>query len=139
MLDDVQPVEVLPPGAEFRHILVPMKLGDIGEEMVATAIALAKERGATIEAVFVVRVPRKYPLAGALPDDEAALPGTEPREGVLVLVDARHGPAVGGKLLRYRRADAPTSDDHYVQDGRSVARYSNVPSGNATTSTSHGA
>ena len=35
-----------------------MKLGDIGEEMVATAIALAKEREATIEAVFVVRVPR---------------------------------------------------------------------------------
>ena len=41
-----------------------MKLGDIGEEMVATAIALAKERGATVEAVFVVRVPRAFPLEG---------------------------------------------------------------------------
>ena len=49
----------------FQKLLVPMKLGDIGEEMVATAIALAKERGATIEAVFVVRVPREYPLEGA--------------------------------------------------------------------------
>ena len=48
----------------FKKLLVPMKLGDIGEEMVATAIALAKERGATIEAVFVVRVPRKYPARG---------------------------------------------------------------------------
>ena len=34
----------LPVGASFRSILVPMKLGDIGEEMVATAVALAKEK-----------------------------------------------------------------------------------------------
>ena len=67
LLDDVQPVEVLPPGAEFRHILVPMKLGDIGEEMVATAIALAKERGATVEALYVVPVPRELPLDAPLP------------------------------------------------------------------------
>jgi CIC family chloride channel protein len=46
-----------------------MKLGDIGEEMVATAIAIAKERGAVVEAVFVVRVPRAFALEGAgLPD-----------------------------------------------------------------------
>ena len=69
VLADIDPVAALPPGAEFTKVLVPMKLGDIGEEMVATAVALAKERGATVEAVFVVRVPRKYPLQGALPDD----------------------------------------------------------------------
>jgi len=46
-----------------------MKLGEIGEEMIATAVALAKERGASVEAVFVVRVPRAFPLEGALPDD----------------------------------------------------------------------
>ena len=46
-----------------------MKLGDIGEEMVATAIALAKERQASVEAVFVVRVPREFPLEGELPAD----------------------------------------------------------------------
>ena len=69
VLDDIDPVAALPPGADFKKVLVPMKLGDIGEEMVATAVALAKERGATIEAVFVVRVPRKYPLEGELPDD----------------------------------------------------------------------
>jgi len=61
----------LPPGADFHKILVPMKLGDIGEEMVATAIALAKERNAAVEAVFVVRVPRAFPLQGALPADVA--------------------------------------------------------------------
>ena len=69
VLDDIDPVAALPPGAAYRKVLVPMKLGDIGEEMVATAIALAKERGATVEAVFVVRVPRAFPLEGALPPD----------------------------------------------------------------------
>jgi CIC family chloride channel protein len=46
-----------------------MKLGAIGEEMVATAIALAKERDASVEAVFVVRVPRAFPMEGPLPAD----------------------------------------------------------------------
>jgi basic amino acid/polyamine antiporter, APA family len=69
LLDDVDPVAELPRGAEFRRVLVPMKLGDIGEEMVATAIALAKERNASVEAVFVVRVPRAFPIEGPLPPD----------------------------------------------------------------------
>jgi nucleotide-binding universal stress UspA family protein len=46
-----------------------MKLGDVGEEMLATAIALAKERNAEVEAVTVVRVPRRYPLEGPLPPE----------------------------------------------------------------------
>jgi len=49
-----------------------MKLGDIGEEMVATAIALAKEGGVDIEAITVVRVPRRFPLEGKLPPEVAA-------------------------------------------------------------------
>jgi APA family basic amino acid/polyamine antiporter len=72
LLEDVEPVTGLPPGAEFKRVLVPMKLGDIGEEMVATAIAIAKEREASIEAVFVVRVPRAFPLEGPLPEDVAS-------------------------------------------------------------------
>ena len=71
VLADIDPIAQLPPGASFHKILVPMKLGDIGEEMVATAIALAKERDATVEAIFVVRVPREFPLEGALPEDVA--------------------------------------------------------------------
>ncbi len=31
---EVDPIDELPPGADFRRILVPMKLGPIGEEMV---------------------------------------------------------------------------------------------------------
>src|SRR5919204_3069587 len=43
--------------AEFSKILVPMKLGEIGEEMIATAVKLAQERGAAVEALHVIRVP----------------------------------------------------------------------------------
>jgi APA family basic amino acid/polyamine antiporter len=72
LLEQVAPVADLPAGAEFGRILVPLKLGDIGEEMVATAIALAKEREARIEAITVVRVPRRFPLEGPLPPEVAA-------------------------------------------------------------------
>jgi basic amino acid/polyamine antiporter, APA family len=62
----------LPRRTDYRRILVPMKLGDIGEEMVATAIALAKESDAEVQAITVVRVPRRFPLEGELPPDVAA-------------------------------------------------------------------
>ncbi len=71
LLEHVTPIEELPAAPEFRRILVPMKLGDIGEEMVATAIAIAKERGAEVLAFTVVRVPRRFPLEGELPADVA--------------------------------------------------------------------
>ena len=71
LLEHVAPVEELPAGPDFRRILVPMKLGDIGEEMVATAIAIAKERDAEVLAFTVVRVPRRFPLEGELPPDVA--------------------------------------------------------------------
>jgi APA family basic amino acid/polyamine antiporter len=72
LFEHVAPLEELPPGAQFERILVPMKLGDVGEEMLATAIALAKEREAQVEAINVVRVPRRFPLEGSLPEDVAA-------------------------------------------------------------------
>ncbi len=66
----VDPIEELPPGAEFERVLVPMKLGPIGEEMVATAVALAKERDASVHALFVVLVPLDSPLDAPMPDKE---------------------------------------------------------------------
>ena len=65
-----EPVAV-PARADFERILVPMKLGDIGEEMVATAISLAKESGAEVQAITVVRVPLRFPLEGELPPEVA--------------------------------------------------------------------
>jgi len=67
MLEDVDPRNTLPAGASFHRILVPMKLGDIGEEMVATAVALAKESGARVEAITVVQVPRERGLDAPVP------------------------------------------------------------------------
>jgi basic amino acid/polyamine antiporter, APA family len=60
------------PEATFGRILVPMKLGEIGEEMAATAIKLAQERNAVVEALFVIRVPLELPLDAELADEEEA-------------------------------------------------------------------
>ena len=102
------------PGPSSSKVLVPMKLGDIGEEMVATAIALAKERGATVEAVFVVRVPRAFPLEGALPADVQRAGGRVARRGARARRgqrrrgrdDRRSSPARSGMRSSTRPSDA---------------------------------
>jgi basic amino acid/polyamine antiporter, APA family len=58
------------PETQFSRILVPMKLGLIGEEMVATAVKLAQERGAEVEALHVIRVPLDQPLDAELGNEE---------------------------------------------------------------------
>jgi nucleotide-binding universal stress UspA family protein len=66
LLAEADPFDELPAGAEFRCVLVPMKLGPIGEEMVATAVALAKEREARVDALFVIVVPLDQELDAPL-------------------------------------------------------------------------
>jgi len=58
------------PEAAFSKILVPMKLGEIGEEMVATAVKLAQERAASVVAIHVIRVPLDQPLDAELPEED---------------------------------------------------------------------
>jgi APA family basic amino acid/polyamine antiporter len=71
LLEHVEPLEEgALPQAEFSKILVPMKLGEIGEEMVATAVKLAQERGAAVVALHVIRVPLDQPLDAELYDQE---------------------------------------------------------------------
>ena len=70
LLHEVNVIEELPPGVEFHRVLVPMKLGPIGEEMVATAIALAKERDARVDALFVIVVPLEYAIDAPLLERE---------------------------------------------------------------------
>jgi len=71
LLEHVEPVEEAElPQAEFSKILVPMKLGEIGEEMVATAVKLAQERNAAVVALHVIRVPLDQPLDAAMYDEE---------------------------------------------------------------------
>jgi APA family basic amino acid/polyamine antiporter len=62
--------QVLPPEATYSSILVPMKLGDIGEEMVATAVKLAQDSRAKVHALHVVRVPLDRSLADELVEEE---------------------------------------------------------------------
>src|SRR3954463_8527644 len=58
------------PETTFSSILVPMKLGLIGEEMVATAVKLAQERGAAVEALHVIRVPLDRVLEAEVGDED---------------------------------------------------------------------
>jgi APA family basic amino acid/polyamine antiporter len=76
VLHEAGPIPELPRGAVFGRVLVPMKLGPIGEEMVATAIALAKERGSRIDAVYVIRVPLELPLDAELIEREEQAAGS---------------------------------------------------------------
>jgi basic amino acid/polyamine antiporter, APA family len=85
--------------AEFSKILVPMKLGDIGEEMIATAVKLAQERGASVEALHVIRVPLELPLDAELIDEEEQAEASIAEAKIL---GADHGVTVAGRILRAR-------------------------------------
>jgi basic amino acid/polyamine antiporter, APA family len=87
------------PGAEFKRILVPMKLGEIGEEMVATAVRLAQERGATVEALFVLKVPLDQALDAPLYDLEEQAAASMAEAHAL---GAEHGVQVMGRTIRAR-------------------------------------
>jgi APA family basic amino acid/polyamine antiporter len=100
LLDRVQAVdEQVLPEATFRSILVPMKLGEIGEEMVATAVKLAQEPGAAVEAVHVIRVPLDQPLDAEMKahEERAAESLAEAR-----LLGADNGVEVHGVTVRAR-------------------------------------
>jgi APA family basic amino acid/polyamine antiporter len=85
--------------AEFSRILVPMKLGDIGEEMIATAVKLAEERNASVEALHVIRVPLDLPLDAELLEEEER---AEASLAEAKLLGADHGVNVEGKTVRAR-------------------------------------
>ena len=55
---------------EFERILVPVKIGLIGDEVLATAIKLAEDHGAAITALHVVRIPLDQSLDAELFDAE---------------------------------------------------------------------
>jgi APA family basic amino acid/polyamine antiporter len=93
--------------ASFTSILVPMKLGNIGEEMIATAVKLAQEQNSTVEALHVIRVPLDKPLDADMPDQdeqaaaslsEAALLGHE--HGVRVVVNTVRARSIGDAIIR---------------------------------------
>ncbi len=92
--------DLVPAGeGEYERILVPVKLGPIGEEMLATAIKLAEERGGTINALHVIRVPLSLPLDAEVADQQERASAS--------LEDARtlageHGVTIEGDTVRAR-------------------------------------
>jgi APA family basic amino acid/polyamine antiporter len=87
------------PETEYSSILVPMKLGLIGEEMVATAVKLAQERGVPVEALYVIVVPLELPLDADMHDKEEAAAASI-AEAKLLGTD--HGVEVRGVIVRAR-------------------------------------
>jgi APA family basic amino acid/polyamine antiporter len=99
----------------YKRILVPVKLGDIGDEMLATAVKLAAEHDARICALHVEHVPLDRPLetngsreseAGARPSRRRASspPSTASRSTCGSSVPARSA----RRSSRRRSARAPT-------------------------------
>jgi basic amino acid/polyamine antiporter, APA family len=99
LLEHVEAPPVQLPETAFTSILVPMKLGAIGEEMVATAVKLAQDRRALVEAVYVIRVPLDRPLEADLTDQEEAAAASLAEARML---GADHGVDVRIETIRAR-------------------------------------
>jgi nucleotide-binding universal stress UspA family protein len=100
LLEHVEaPDEVDLPEAEFSSILVPMKLGEIGEEMVATAVKLAQQSDSAVEALYVIAVPLELPLdADLIEQEESAAASLAEAQ----LLGADHGVTVNAQTVRAR-------------------------------------
>jgi basic amino acid/polyamine antiporter, APA family len=94
-----EPDLVPAPEGEYERILVPMKLGPIGEEVLATAIKLAEERSCAVIAIHVVVVPMDKPLDASMIDAEER---AEASLAEAKLLAAEHGVKVKGKIVRAR-------------------------------------
>jgi nucleotide-binding universal stress UspA family protein len=83
----------------FERILVPVKIGPIGDEVLATAIKLAEDHGAGITALHVVRVPLDLPLDAELFDAEER---AEASLAEAKLLAAELGVTIDGLIVRSR-------------------------------------
>jgi APA family basic amino acid/polyamine antiporter len=95
----VAPAEQILPDVDFAQILVPMKLGVIGEEMVATAVRLAIEHEAKVTALHVIRVPLDQPIDAEMLDEEER---AEASIAESKLLGSDHGVVVEGEIVRAR-------------------------------------
>jgi APA family basic amino acid/polyamine antiporter len=83
----------------YERILVPLKFGPIGDEVLATAIRLAEEHEATVNVLHVLRVPLDKPLDAPLADEEAR--AAEAIAAARELAD-EHGVPIEGEIVRSR-------------------------------------
>ncbi len=95
----------------FKRILVPMKIGLIGEEMLATAVRLASDHEAEVQALHVVRVPLEQPLDVPLTEqDRQAEEAIEEAKAL----GADHDVVVEGTTIR-ARAIGPAIVEHALE------------------------
>jgi len=83
----------------YERILVPLKLGLVGDEILATAIRLAEEHHARIEVIHVIKVPLDTPLDADLADEERRAAESIAEAKVAA---ADHGVEIDGKIARAR-------------------------------------
>jgi APA family basic amino acid/polyamine antiporter len=111
LLEHVEPAEadIVPSvEGEYRRILVPVKLGPIGDEVLATAIRLAEEVGASITALHVIPVPLNQPLDAELFDAEERAEGSLAEAKILA---SEHGVDVEGVIVRARAIGAAVVEE----------------------------
>jgi basic amino acid/polyamine antiporter, APA family len=108
--DDERPVE---PAVTFRRILVPMKLGVIGEEMLATAVRLATEQDSKVEALHVIRVPLEQPLDAPMVDEEER---AEASIAEAKLLGSENGVVVKGVIVRARAIGTAIVEEAFNAD-----------------------
>jgi APA family basic amino acid/polyamine antiporter len=87
----------------YSNILVPVKLGPIGDEVMATAIRLAEERGGRITALHVVKVPLEFALDAELYEEEERAASSLAEARTLA---AEHGVEVEALVVRGRSIGA---------------------------------
>ncbi|HET8652816.1 MAG TPA: universal stress protein [Gaiellaceae bacterium] len=83
----------------YERILVPMKLGLIGEEVLATAIRLAEERGCALTVIHVIQVPLDKPIDADMDEAEER---AEASLAEAKLLAAEHGVSVEAEVVRSR-------------------------------------
>jgi len=94
-----EPDLVPAPEGAYERILVPMKLGPIGEEVLATAIKLAEEQGCALFAIHVISVPMEKALDADMVDAEERAYASLAEARILA---SEHGVKVKGELVRAR-------------------------------------
>ena len=91
----------LVPAAEgvYARILVPVKVGPIGDEVLATALKLAEAHKADVRVLHVITVPLELPLDAPRPEvEQRAATSLEEAKALA----AEHGVHVGGAVVRAR-------------------------------------
>jgi APA family basic amino acid/polyamine antiporter len=117
---DERPLE---PSVTFTKILVPMKLGVIGEEMLATAVRLASDHAAEVQALYVIRVPLEQPLDAEMIDAEES---AEASLAEAKLLGADHGVNVEGAIVR-ARAIGPAIIERALEIGADLVVLGSAP------------